>query len=125
MKGDEPTRIPFRVKKTEWVAYRIGDASGDWFGVAIHLGDDMQFRYGQWDTAISDNSSNYRALCNLVDTLEGLCEYRKLKGCELFLFTDNLVAEYVYHKGSSSSRMLEVADNWGAHLSCHAYLVSI
>ena len=45
-------------------------------------------------------------LRNLVDTLEGLCENGNLKGCELFLFTDNLVAEYAYYKGSSSSRML-------------------
>ena len=104
--GNEPTRIPCRVKKTGWVAYGIGDASGDGFGATIHLGDDLQFRYGQWVTAISEKSSNYRELRNLVDTLEGLCENGNLKGCELFLFTDNLVAEYAYYKGSSSSRML-------------------
>ena len=71
--GNEPTRIPCRVKKTGWVAYGIGDASGDGFGAAIHLGDDLQFRYGQWVTAISEKSSNYRELRNLVDTLEGFC----------------------------------------------------
>ena len=42
-------------------------------------------------------------LWNLVDTLEGLCEGGKSKGCELFLFTDNLVAEYAYYNGSSYS----------------------
>ena len=41
-----------------------------------------------------------------MNTLEDLYENGKLKGCELFLFTDNLVAEYAYYKGSSSSRML-------------------
>ena len=104
--GDEPTRIPCRVRKTGWVAYGIGDASGDGFGAAIHLEDGLHFRYGQWASSISEKSSNYRELRNLVDTLEGLCANGKLKGCELFLFTDNLVAEYAYYKGSSSSRML-------------------
>ena len=41
-----------------------------------------------------------------MDTLGGLCKGGKLKGCELFLFTDNLVAEYAYYKDSSFSRML-------------------
>ena len=38
--------------------------------------------------------------------MENLCEDGSLQGCELFLFTDNLVAEYAYYKGISSSRML-------------------
>ena len=42
LKGDEPTRIPCRVKKIWWVVYGIGDASGDGFGVAIHIGDNLE-----------------------------------------------------------------------------------
>ena len=107
MEGEEPTRISCRVKKIGWVAYGIGDASRDGFRVDIHIGDNLQFRYGQWASVLSEKSSNYRELWNLVDTLEGLGEgERELKGCELFLFTDNLVAECAYYKGSSSSRML-------------------
>jgi len=34
----------------------------DLFGAAIHLGEDLQFRYGQWATAISEKSLNYREL---------------------------------------------------------------
>ena len=45
MEGEEPTRISCRVKKIGWVAYGIGDASGDGFGAAINIGDDLQFRY--------------------------------------------------------------------------------
>ena len=30
----------------------------------------------------------------------------QLRGCELFLVTDNLVAEYAYYKDSLSSRMI-------------------
>ena len=106
MEDDEPTRITCRVKKTGWVAYGIGDASGDGFGADIRINDDLQFRYGQWATAISEKSSNYNELCNLVDTLEDLCEKGKLKGYELFLLADNLVAENAYLKDSSSSRTL-------------------
>ena len=84
----------------------IVDASGSDFGTDIHIGDDIQFRYGQWTTASREKSSNYRELCNLVNTLEDLCEKGKLKDCELFLFADNLVAEYAYYKCSSSSRTL-------------------
>jgi len=106
LEDDEPTRITCRVKKTGWVAYGIGDASGDGFGADIRIDDDLQFRYGQWATAISEKSSNYNELCNLVDTLEDLCEKGKLKGYELFLLADNLVAENAYLKDSSSSRTL-------------------
>ena len=83
LKGDESTRIPCRVKKIGRVTYGIGDPSGGGF-VAV-----------MWATAISEKSSNSRELRNLVDTLEGLCESGKLKGCELFLFIDNLVAEII------------------------------
>ena len=106
LEGDEPTIIPCRVKKIRWVSYGIVDASGSDFGTDIHIGDDIQFRYGQWTTASREKSSNYRELCNLVNTLEDLCEKGKLKDCELFLFADNLVAEYAYYKCSSSSRTL-------------------
>ena len=40
LEGDEPTRITCRVRKTEWVAYGIGDVFGDGFGAASHIGDD-------------------------------------------------------------------------------------
>lgn len=59
LKGDDPTRIFCPVKKTGLVAYGIGDASYDGFGAAIHLDDDLQFRYGPWVTAISEKSFNY------------------------------------------------------------------
>ena len=55
---------------------------------------------------MSERSSNYRKLRNLVDILKGLCEGKKLKGYELFCFTEILVAEYAYCKGSSSSKIL-------------------
>ena len=80
MEGEEPIRIPCRVKNTGWVAYDICDASGDGFGVSIHIGDDLQFRYGQWTSVLSEKSSNFCELRNLVDTLEGLCERGEIEG---------------------------------------------
>ena len=55
---------------------------------------------------MSERSSNYRELRNILDDLKGLCEDRKLKGCELFLFTDNLVVVHAYYKDSLVSRMV-------------------
>ena len=44
-------------------------------------------------------------LRNLVDTIEKLYYEKYLKDYELFLFTDNLVADYAYHEGTSTSKM--------------------
>ena len=57
-------------------------------------------------TALNKRSSNYRKLRNLANAVEYFCENGNLQGYELFMFTDNLVAEYTYYKGTSSSRML-------------------
>ena len=53
-----------------------------------------------------EESSNYRELCNLVETIESLYLEGKLQDCEIFLFTDNIVANYAYYKGSSSCKAL-------------------
>ena len=46
LEGNDPIRIPCRVKKTEWVDHGICDASGNGFVAVIHIGEDLQFRYG-------------------------------------------------------------------------------
>ena len=79
MEEIEPTRILCRVKTSEWVAYRVGDISGDGFGAVIHIGDHLRFRYEQWATILSEKTSNYPELRNIVDTLEVLCEDGKIK----------------------------------------------
>ena len=45
LEGTELTRIPCRLQKLGWICYRIGDASGDGFGAAIHVGNHLKFRY--------------------------------------------------------------------------------
>ena len=66
----------------------------------------LRYRYGQWSYEISEQSSHYRELRNLVDKIQKLCHENHLKHCELFLFTDNLEVDYAYHKGTSSSKLL-------------------
>ena len=55
---------------------------------------------------MGNNSSNYRELRNLTDTLEAMADDGELKGTEWFVFTDNSTAESAYAKGSSSSKLL-------------------
>ena len=84
----------------------MGDESGDGFGAAFHLDGELLFRYGQWSSAISEASSNYREFRNLVKAMEAYVRSGKLRDCEVFLLTDNLVTENAFYKGSSSSKKL-------------------
>lgn len=55
---------------------------------------------------VSETSSNYRELSNLVDTVEKYRQGEKLRSAEIFLLTNNLVAENVFYKGIFSSPTL-------------------
>lgn len=66
----------------------------------------IDYKYGHWCTAKSEESSNYRELANLVEALEIQVQDGVLFGCEVFLFTDNSTAESVYYKGNSTSKGL-------------------
>ena len=79
MEGIEPTRILCRVKTAVCVDYGVGDIFVDGFGAVIHIGDHLRFRYEQWATILSEKTSNYMELRNIVDTLEILCEDGKIK----------------------------------------------
>ena len=104
--GEEPKQIPIRVKKTSWVGYGLGDALGNGFGGVLKIGDTLHFQYGQWSMEVSEKYSNYRELRNLLETLEALYVEGRLTNCELCLLSNNIVAEYVFYKGSSSSKHL-------------------
>ena len=87
--------------------YGFGDASKSGFGSSISdAAGELWYRLGIWGTDESDQSSNYRELANLVQTLREYQVTRSLKGIELFLFTDNITAEAAFFKGSSKSRKL-------------------
>ena len=112
---DNPVHRLVRGRKMSSAKIAFGDASGGGFGSSWESSrgtevDDSEahvgFRFGTWDQNSSSKSSNYREMCNLVETLEAMASEGELAGCELFLFTDNSTAEAAFFKGSSSSRDL-------------------
>jgi hypothetical protein len=88
------------------VYYGFGDASGKAFGSTFQLNGDIVYRYGQWCSAVQEESSNYKELGNLVSALGEAVDDNTLRDCEVFLFTDNTTAEGAYYKGNSPSRKL-------------------
>ena len=107
MSGMEPPLRLIRGKKLYIVKYGFGDASGSGFGSSWEDSNGgVSYRFGTWGSDGSSKSSNYRELRNLVDTLEDLSVNEDLSGMEMFLFTDNSVAENAFYKGSSSSPLL-------------------
>jgi hypothetical protein len=86
--------------------YGFGDALSLCFGASIMRPDGLHTRYGIWPQDVENESSNYRELRNLVDTVEDEIEAGYLKDSEVWLFMDNSMAESCFHKGSSSSRAL-------------------
>jgi hypothetical protein len=103
---DLPPALAVRCRGVAAVFYGFGDASGKAFGSTFQVDDFIRYRYGQWCSAIQEESSNYRELGNLVSALGEAVEDGTLKECEVFLFTDNSTAEGAYYKGNSPSRKL-------------------
>ena len=106
LEGSIPKRISVRVKNSGFVHYGIGDASGNGYRAAIHIGGNLHFRYSQCSSRESEETSNYREFSDLVNCVEKLYGEGHLKDCELFSHTNNLVTDCTYYKGSSSSRTL-------------------
>lgn len=103
-------RAPWRFvrgTKVGSVQYGFGDAAQSGFGTTIgQKQEKMWYRLGVWGTDEASESSNYRELANLVQSLEMYNSTTGLQGTELFLFTDNATAEAAFYKGTSSSRKL-------------------
>ena len=105
--SDVPTLRLIRGTEVFEVCYMFGDASGEGFGSSwVSSPGVIKYRFGVWGHEGENTSSNYRELRNLVETLEVMGERGELMGKELFVFTDNLVAESVVAKGSSSGELL-------------------
>lgn len=101
-----PLRL-VRGKKVYIVKYGFGDASGTGFGSSwLDKDGAISYRYGVWGSDGQTKSSNFRELCNLVETIELLASQDELSGVEMFIFTDNSVAEAAFYKGNSSSQLL-------------------
>ena len=95
-----------RGNKISMVKYGFGDASKSGFGSTIEVRNGISYRYGLWGADVQEESSNFRELENLAETLESEAESNNLRGCEVFLMTDNSTAELAFFKGTSSSRKL-------------------
>ena len=101
-----PTR-PARRSKCKVAVYGFVDASTAGHGSSFALGDgSLLFRHGLWGRDTDSLSSNFRELCNLVESIEEAVLLGELDGCELFVFTDNTTAEGGYYRGNSDNRVL-------------------
>ena len=113
LRGEEPVHRLVRGDKVRSDKFAFGDASGGGFGSSLEAKDTVgsdcngiNYRFGTWDEGTSKESSNYRELRNLTETLELMASNGTLRGTELFLFTDNSTAESAFAKGLSVSRLL-------------------
>jgi hypothetical protein len=100
-----PLRL-VRPNRTKTVRYGFGDASGSGFGSTMSGSGEVLYRHGVWGSDGEGTSSNWRELTNLVEVLELEAHERRLRGCEVFLFTDNSTAEAAFFRGTSSSEKL-------------------
>ena len=106
-KGATPQLRYVRRKHTMIAYYGFGDASSGGFGATVQRADGLYGRsYGLWGRDDESQSSNYRELRNLVDTVEEEASEGYLGESELWLFTDNSTAEACFHRGGSSSKLL-------------------
>ena len=102
------------------VYYGFGDASGKQYGSTISDDHNRQprlspeaedcngirYRIGLWSTSEEAESSNYKELANLVQTISAEAVAGRLSNCEFFLFTDNSTAESCFYSGTSTSKLL-------------------
>ena len=114
---------PLRVVRPTMVVhvlYGFGDAAGKSFGATVSSNynckstlssplrteEGLFYRLGVWTAEEKLESSNFKELCNLVETAEEEARDGRLTNCQFFLFTDNAVAESCFFKGSSKSPKL-------------------
>ena len=99
---EAPPKVVRRRKKMASASYGFGDASGSGFGNAIEVEGKVHSEFGEWSAEVEDKHSNYKELRNLVNAVKKAYSRGLLKDCELFLFTDNFVAECGYYNGGSN-----------------------
>ena len=128
---EAPPKVIKRRNKTGTALYGFGDSSGQGFGNAIEVNGKIYAEFGQWSSELESKHSNYKELRNLVNAVENAYHKELLNGCELFLFTDNFVAECGYYNGGSN-RSKELDDlvhrlwklQMGGHFTLHVYHIS-
>jgi hypothetical protein len=106
MSSKSPPKRVARPSKEAVVVYSFGDASGSGFGSSLKIEDTIHYQSGQWKDEIGAESSNYRELSNIINSLETAHEMGLLENTEVFMFTDNSTAEAAVFRGTSKSRKL-------------------
>lgn len=102
-----PPQRQVRMERKGRVLYGFGDASARGFGSTVEVNGNTHYEYGQWVTNITEEtSSNWKELCNLIESVERWYDAGWLSKNELWLFTDNSTAENAFWKGTSKSRKL-------------------
>jgi hypothetical protein len=61
-----------------------------------------------WSTSEEAESSNYKELANLVQTISAEAVAGRLSNCKFFLFTNNSTAESCFYSGTSMSKLLHL-----------------
>jgi hypothetical protein len=116
-----PLRV-VRPTQVVQVFYGFVDASGKQFGTMLsknyncktrlaepaRAGNRIQFCIGLWSAAEEKESSNYKELKNLVDTMSKEARAGRMRDCKLFMFTDNSTVESCFYRGNSKSRLLHM-----------------
>ncbi len=104
--ADKPAMRCVCNKHTITAYYGFGDASSGGFGSTVERPDGLHRRFGIWGNDIEEQSSNYRELCNLAETVEEEAQEGHLKDSKLWIFTGNPTAESCFFKGGSTSKTL-------------------
>ncbi len=104
--SDSPPVRVVRSRTVVTAVYGFGDASGKGFCGTLGYHDQVNYRIGVWGRDEQSESSNYKELCNLVETCEEEAAAGRLYNAEFFLCTDNSTAESCFYKGSSKSKLL-------------------
>jgi hypothetical protein len=86
--------------------YGFGDLSGSGFGATFNTERGISYRYRVWGKDSDLDTSNIRALVNLVIALEQGMMGKSLLNAEVFIFPGNTAAESVFYKGNTKSRTL-------------------
>jgi hypothetical protein len=96
---EAPPKVIKRRVKSGLVCYSFGDASGQGFGNAIKINGMSYTEYSTWSRELEHKHSNYKELHNLVNAIKKAYASDLLKNTEIFLFTDNFVAECTFYNG--------------------------
>jgi len=99
---EAPPKVVRRSKTTASAKYMGGDASDKGFGNDLIVEGVCHAEFGCWSGDVEAEDSNFKELFNLVNAIENAYHAGHLKATELFVFTDNAVAEGAYYNGGSN-----------------------